>query len=158
MNRLTLNSRRQQQGAVLLVALVMLLLLTLIGVASMRGTSLQENMASNLKDANVAFQAAEAGLRAGERKAEELYLTMKDKDVGYEVDGKHSSDLGLGSDKQPDYKITLLFKDEGPEIPSTGVRSLLVRVDAWGEGVTVDSSGEPNVRTQLRSMYYLSRD
>lgn len=59
-------SIRKQSGAVLLVCLVMLLMLTMIGVASMSNSTLQERMAGGVRDYNVAFQAAEASLRAGE--------------------------------------------------------------------------------------------
>lgn len=55
-----------QQGVVLVVALIMLLLLTIIGLAGMRSTLLEERMAGNLRDHNLAFQAAEAALREGE--------------------------------------------------------------------------------------------
>lgn len=157
MNRLTLNSKRQQQGAVLLVALVMLLLLTLIGVASMRGTSLQENMASNLRDSNTSFQAAEAGLRAGERRAEELYYTLTDQDVGFTEAGEHASDLGLAS--EPRYQITLLAKEQRDrDSHGSDIASVVVRIDAWGGGLAVDGAGQPVITTQLRSIYYLSRD
>lgn len=57
---------RHQNGAVLIIGLIMLLLLTIIGLASIRGTDLQERMAGNMRDHNLAFQAAEASLRAGE--------------------------------------------------------------------------------------------
>ncbi len=57
---------RSQSGAVLAITLIMLLLLTLIGVTSMQGTALEERMAGNVRDANLAFQAGEAGLRSGE--------------------------------------------------------------------------------------------
>jgi type IV pilus assembly protein PilX len=56
----------REQGAVLIVGLIMLLLLTIIGLASIRGSDLQERMAGNMRDRNLAFQAAEAGLRRGE--------------------------------------------------------------------------------------------
>ncbi|HSC67492.1 MAG TPA: PilX N-terminal domain-containing pilus assembly protein [Cellvibrio sp.] len=55
-----------QRGAVLIVGLVMLLLLTIIGLASIRGSELQEQMAGNMRDHNQAFQASEAALRYGE--------------------------------------------------------------------------------------------
>lgn len=64
---LTTMGARRERGAVLIVGLVMLLLLTLIGLASIRGTDLQEAMAGNMRDRNLAFQSAEAGLRVGER-------------------------------------------------------------------------------------------
>jgi Tfp pilus assembly protein PilX len=44
----------------------MLLALTLIGVTSSNVTGLEEKMAANSKDVNLAFQAAEAALRAAE--------------------------------------------------------------------------------------------
>jgi type IV pilus assembly protein PilX len=53
---------------VLIIGLIMLLLLTVIGLASIRGSDLQERMAGNMRDRNLAFQAAEAGLRYGENK------------------------------------------------------------------------------------------
>lgn len=57
---------RKQQGVVLIVGLVMLLLLTIVGLAGVRDSTMQEKMAGGLRDKQVAFQAAEAGLRAGE--------------------------------------------------------------------------------------------
>jgi type IV pilus assembly protein PilX len=57
---------RKQSGAVLIVSLIMLLLLTIIGMASMGGTLLEERMSGNLRDQNLALQAAEAALREGE--------------------------------------------------------------------------------------------
>jgi type IV pilus assembly protein PilX len=55
-----------QSGAVLIVSLIMLLLMTIIGIAGMRTTVLEEKMAGNLGDLNVAFEAAESALREGE--------------------------------------------------------------------------------------------
>ncbi|WP_323813027.1 pilus assembly PilX family protein [Cellvibrio sp. NN19] len=57
---------KQQTGAVLVVGLVLLLILTVIGLASIRGSDLQERMAGNMRDRNIAFQASEAALREGE--------------------------------------------------------------------------------------------
>ena len=58
-----------QSGAVLIISLIMLLLLTLIGTTSMQTTSLEEKMAGNMRDRNLAFQAAESALNAGESEA-----------------------------------------------------------------------------------------
>ena len=55
-----------QSGVVLVISLIMLLLLTLIGVTGMQTTSLEEKMSGNLRDKNLAFQAAESALRAAE--------------------------------------------------------------------------------------------
>jgi type IV pilus assembly protein PilX len=56
-----------QQGAVLIVGLIILVVLTLLGVQAMRTNVAQERMAGNMRERNVAFQAAEAVLRVGER-------------------------------------------------------------------------------------------
>lgn len=57
----------RERGATLIVALVLLLIMTLIGVAGMQDTTLQEKMVGNMRDRNLAFQAAEAALRGGEK-------------------------------------------------------------------------------------------
>lgn len=51
---------------VLLISLVLLLLLTLIGLSSMQGATVQEKLAGSLRHRNQSFQAAESGLRFGE--------------------------------------------------------------------------------------------
>ncbi len=55
-----------QSGAVLIVSLIMLLLLTLLGVTSIQTTSLEEKMAGNMRDKDLAFQAAESALATAE--------------------------------------------------------------------------------------------
>jgi type IV pilus assembly protein PilX len=59
-------SVKSQSGVVLIVGLIMLMLLTLIGVSGLQSTGLEEKMAGNQRDSNMAFQAAESALRAGE--------------------------------------------------------------------------------------------
>ncbi len=56
-----------QRGAILVVSLIMLLLLTIIGLAGMRTTSLEEKMAGNSRDRALAFQSAEAALSIAEQ-------------------------------------------------------------------------------------------
>lgn len=56
-----------QKGMVLITGMIFMLVLTLIVVSSMRTTLLEERMAGNARDNDLAFQAAEAALRAGER-------------------------------------------------------------------------------------------
>lgn len=56
----------RQGGMVLITGLIFMVVLTLIVVASMRTTLLEERMAGNARDTDLAFQAAEAALRAGE--------------------------------------------------------------------------------------------
>jgi type IV pilus assembly protein PilX len=55
-----------QSGAVLIVGLIMVLLMTIVGLAAIRGSGLQENMASNMRDMNITFQASESALNVCE--------------------------------------------------------------------------------------------
>jgi type IV pilus assembly protein PilX len=57
---------RGQSGAALLVALIMLLISTMVGLASIRGTTMNEKMSSNMYDRSLSYQGAEAALLAGE--------------------------------------------------------------------------------------------
>lgn len=65
---------QHQQGAVLVIALVLLFVLTLLGVSGTNLTLLQERMAGSAQTTYQAFQAAEAGLRDGEKDIAENIL------------------------------------------------------------------------------------
>lgn len=52
-----------QRGAVLVISLILLLLLTILAITASSTASLQERMAGNAQEANIAFQAAESGLK-----------------------------------------------------------------------------------------------
>jgi type IV pilus assembly protein PilX len=56
----------RQRGIALAVALFLLILITLIGLVAIRGTTVQQRMTANFYDRELAFQKAEAGLRAGQ--------------------------------------------------------------------------------------------
>ncbi|PJI47409.1 MULTISPECIES: pilus assembly PilX family protein [Pseudomonas] len=58
-----MNSRTSQSGVALLVSLVLLLLLTIIAIAAASRSTLQERMAANSQQQNVAFQASESGIQ-----------------------------------------------------------------------------------------------
>lgn len=66
MKNRSIRTAEFQRGAALMIALVMLLVMSMLGLSSMRGTTLEERMAGNWRDQNLAFQAAEAALREGE--------------------------------------------------------------------------------------------
>jgi type IV pilus assembly protein PilX len=57
---------QRQRGAILVIALMFLVLLTIISVSSISGVTLEEKMAGNMREQNVAFQAAESALRDAE--------------------------------------------------------------------------------------------
>lgn len=55
-------SSRTQRGISLLVVLVLLLVMSVLGIAVLRSSAMQERMTANMLDRNEAMQAAEAGL------------------------------------------------------------------------------------------------
>lgn len=57
---------QRPSGASLVVVLILLLVMTLLGLAVLRGTLLEERMSANLLDRSQNFQAAEAALREAE--------------------------------------------------------------------------------------------
>ncbi len=64
--RMTHLGPYRQRGISLIVILLLLLVMTLIGLAVLRTTLLQERMSANLRDRSLSFQAAEAALRDAE--------------------------------------------------------------------------------------------
>jgi type IV pilus assembly protein PilX len=65
-NRRFIKRADTQRGAVLVVSLLLLLVMTLLGLGASQSTRLQERMAGNQRDLELAMQSAEASLRAGE--------------------------------------------------------------------------------------------
>lgn len=55
-----------QRGVVLAVVLILLVVMSLIGLASLRGTLMEERMSSNMRDRSLSFSAAETALREAE--------------------------------------------------------------------------------------------
>jgi type IV pilus assembly protein PilX len=67
MNKTSNRYFRKQSGSVLFISLIVLLVLTLIGITGMRTSIMEEKMAGNMRDNELAFQAAEAALRDAEK-------------------------------------------------------------------------------------------
>ncbi|MEO6065815.1 MAG: PilX N-terminal domain-containing pilus assembly protein [Lysobacterales bacterium] len=69
------KGRRSQQGAALFVALMLLLIMTLLGLAAMQVTLLQERMSGNYRTLNLAFQNAEGQVRTSETQFERAFAS-----------------------------------------------------------------------------------
>ena len=65
---------RKQRGATLIVSMIFLLVLSIIGLAGMEVTGLEEKMAGNMRDRGMAFQSAEAALLDGEDYLESIVV------------------------------------------------------------------------------------
>ena len=53
----------RQRGVVLIIALIMLMVVTMLSVSTLSVTAQQERMSGNVRDRNMAFQAAEAAVQ-----------------------------------------------------------------------------------------------
>lgn len=62
----SIKGRLRQAGVALITGLVFLAMLTLIAVTAMKSTALEERMAGNARSRDLAFQGAEAAVRAAE--------------------------------------------------------------------------------------------
>lgn len=69
-----LSTHIQQKGYILIVGLLLLVVLNVIGLSAMQSSVMEEKMAFNIKDRNVAFQASESALRTAEEWLQEQVL------------------------------------------------------------------------------------
>ena len=158
-----LNYPDNQRGWVLVVGLVILVMLTILSMALMKTTRLEEKMAGATRDMNLSFQAAETALRAAETFIESqtdaslpdapdewlsgIYGPTVDEDITVEWDDDNSAIAG-----------TL----EGDPLELEGVASppryMIKQLEKIGDAtvfrVTVRGTGGTNNRaTLLRSHY-----
>lgn len=159
MSRLLISmNRNNQRGATLIIAMVMLLLLTIIGLSSMRGTSLQESMAGNMRDSSLAQHAAEAALRQGEGVVAEKFLnnTLTTLEAAPQT-GTYDGFSGVA--EVPAYRVTLLATlrtstEAGAAIDDEGA---LVRVEGDGYGMQLDQNGDVISHVELRSVFLVEQ-
>lgn len=64
---LTPGMRVSERGSTLLMSLLFLLILTVLGIASVSTTGIQERMAHNVREQNISLQAAESAVNDAER-------------------------------------------------------------------------------------------
>jgi len=82
-----------QQGMALVLSMIILTVMTMLGITLMQTSNLEEKMSSNTQQLNVAFQAAETALRAGEKWIDSQNLAPFTNDC--------SSDCGLNDTVWP---------------------------------------------------------
>lgn len=147
MRRRTHFTYGRERGAVLVVSLILLLVLSLIGVSSMQGTSIQERMSANLKDQYSAFNAAEAALRQGEAQAQVSYRNDAI-DVGGILTGSHAA--SFAGQSVPTWRVEMLSTLEGSG------SSIVVGIPPQGAAflVTASSAGiSGGSEVMLESIY-----
>ena len=142
----------QKDGAVLIISLIMLLLLTIIGITAIQITLLEEKMAGNLQEQNIAFQAAESALRAGETDtatiaSSDFYIGSMNP-IDWEIeDGavRHYGDAALYIIEPP--TITYGFGYEAGTPSSSAQTNYWYRITARG------ISGTDNAMVILQSIF-----
>jgi type IV pilus assembly protein PilX len=117
----TVQMQDTQRGAVLVVSLLMLLVMTVVGVVGIGTATLEERMAANNRDREVAFQAAEYALRDGERYVQTT--TVDEDDFSDDCTGG-LCDSNCGADdvcaKESGYPV--VWKDTTLNVWATGTR------------------------------------
>jgi len=92
-------SLKKQSGSVLMVAMIMIFMLSILGASSMRGASLEGQLASNAVHKEITFQAAESAsdaVLAIEGKLESIICSDTDENISQNTLGQ-SSDQVTGS-------------------------------------------------------------
>ena len=74
---------QHQSGSVLVISLIIMLVLTMLGVSGMKSAVLEEKMAGNVRDTQLAFQAAEATLREAEKYIDDNIVSL----TNFDTDG-----------------------------------------------------------------------
>ena len=73
----------KQTGSILIISLIILVAMTLIGITAMRTSVMEEKMAGNMRNKELAFQAAEATLRAAEQNIQDNIIST----ASFDTDG-----------------------------------------------------------------------
>lgn len=162
-----------ERGMVLLISLILLAVLSVLGITSMQNATLGERMAGNSRDRQLAIQAAESALRAGENYLDTTHPTFDANCTGgfctqgcpanprwsdpildvWNTASRHMSYTAplAGINTLPRY----IIEDMGPYDPPgwAGIpdSQRLYRVTARGTG------GSDNARVVLQSTYSVTR-
>jgi len=149
-----IKTQTRQNGMVLVISLILLLVMTLLAIASMQDSTLQERIAGNAHNQQSAFQSAEAALRTGERYLQGSAIGPFDNTNGlYDstlapLDWRNAASWITDSSitqtaQSPQYLIELLPADaqelETLEAAVTVPDTRLYRITARGFGLTTES-------------------
>lgn len=145
-----------QRGMILIVALVMVVLMSLVAVASIRGSGLQEAMSGSMRDRNVAFQGAEAGLRLAEElvEADDIEELSAANTKGYYIDLNKSASISRPSNWTLDD-----WNDQDKGLVLSGVTNVsaqpvMVSEQLSFSGTAIDSGGGIDFISQERTTEY----
>jgi type IV pilus assembly protein PilX len=132
----------------LIVSLVLLISMTLLALAAMQNTSLEERMAGNVRAENIALQAAEAALREGEAWLDSLAVLPRAENTGsgsddlvslwFRADSASEGPNSKAPDKSPWWQF---WTDDDWESFADRVTTSLVFVAEEGRTVGISAPG-----------------
>jgi type IV pilus assembly protein PilX len=67
-----LPAPRRERGAILVVSMLLLLVMTVLALTASQATRMEERMAGNTRELDLAFQAGEAGVRGAEMRIDSV--------------------------------------------------------------------------------------
>ena len=157
-----ISEKNSQRGWVLVIGLVVLVMLTLIAMALMRTTLLEEKMAGASRDINLSFEAAEAGLRGAE-----AFIDSQADDSAFAVtkDGLYAQGTSDHDIERPPFKLDSwesennhsIALDSKPAGVTSAPRYMIKKVgESGGEGsLNIGGYGETDL-TQKSVIYRIT--
>ena len=145
-----------QRGFVLITSLIFLVVITLLAVSAINSSTLQERMASNLREKSRARQAADAGLRYAERALDSAAFTTMPALFNCGPDQK-AEDSGTGAAIRICHESSMLALDGSS---STAAYRTFLDDAVWNNSAvavdadTADDVGDRPVEFFIESMQY----
>ena len=138
-----------QRGIALVSSLLLLLVVTIIGISSMKSTLLTEKMAGNAKNHNIAFQAAETGLRNGEAWIRDSgpLPTMGD------AQSDSMTGALYGVSNQPYYSMKLAYRKKDHLETADYVDTNVAKTDYYILEASGEGAPSSNAKVELQSVY-----
>jgi type IV pilus assembly protein PilX len=160
-------SPSKQHGTALIIAMLFLVILGMLGATTLTSTTLEERMAGNTRDRDIAMAAAEAALRDAERDLKNVntaFRVVKVANFGSACPlalctegnaavasisdplksafyGQFTGEIAMvGPVQLPRYMIELIIAlPVGAPAPPVGMTTRNFRVTAWGVGKNTDT-------------------
>lgn len=129
----------KQRGASLVVSLIILMVLTLIGVTAMQTTTMEEKMTGQLRNRELAFQAAEAALRGGESIVQKIVAGTIAHDFGEDGETEYESSYATSlSHVSANPEIVI---DAVPAPPGDSLQAGVIPENEFYYRITVTATG-----------------
>ena len=146
-NHIDLNPTDHQRGWVLVVGLGILVMLTILAMALMKTTRLEEKRAGATRDMNLSFQADETAMRAAEsfieaQTEESIFITTANEFYSQEDDEPDD----LFTEVWDDENSKAMFADEDEVLQGVSLspRYMIKKLKKIGSNLTITGYGDDN--------------